>query len=248
MIIVLSPAKSLDYETPPHVKKHTIPDFVDDAAELIGGLRRLSPQQIATLMDISDPLARLNFQRYADWSEKFDTRNAKQAVLAFNGDVYEGFDAKSLSAADLPGVRDQLGHPGRTRRIRRPVADRARRELVERELDHTVVTAGRDRHPAVGPPGRGHHDLVRQGDREYDAVVVVGVLADQVDPSGRPPATVGRRTENILEGTHEPTFRKVSATSSGRVSLMNAPMPDSEPARYLILSLARRIDNTSRCR
>jgi hypothetical protein len=101
MIIVLSPAKSLDYETPPHVKKHTIPDFVDDAAELIGGLRRLSPQQIATLMDISDPLARLNFQRYADWSSQFDTRNAKQAVLAFNGDVYEGFDAKSLSAADL---------------------------------------------------------------------------------------------------------------------------------------------------
>ncbi|HEY3599669.1 MAG TPA: peroxide stress protein YaaA [Paraburkholderia sp.] len=101
MIIVLSPAKSLDYETPPHVKKHTIPDFVDDAAELIGGLRRLSPQQIATLMSISDPLAQLNFQRYADWSPTFDTRNAKQAVLAFNGDVYEGFDAKSLSAADL---------------------------------------------------------------------------------------------------------------------------------------------------
>ena len=101
MIIVLSPAKSLDYETPPHVKKHTIPDFVDDAAELIGGLRHLSPQQIGTLMDISDPLAQLNFQRYAEWSPKFDTRNAKQAVLAFNGDVYEGFDAKTLSSADL---------------------------------------------------------------------------------------------------------------------------------------------------
>jgi cytoplasmic iron level regulating protein YaaA (DUF328/UPF0246 family) len=101
MIIVLSPAKSLDYETPPHVKKHTIPDFVDDAAELIGGLRRLSPQQISTLMDISDPLAQLNFQRYAEWSTKFDTSNAKQAVLAFNGDVYEGLDAKTLSSADL---------------------------------------------------------------------------------------------------------------------------------------------------
>ncbi|MBP0593241.1 peroxide stress protein YaaA [Paraburkholderia sp. LEh10] len=101
MIIVLSPAKSLDYDTPPHVRKHTIPDFVDDAAELIGDLRRLSPQDIATLMDISDPLAHLNFQRYADWSPKFDTSNAKQAVLAFNGDVYEGFDAKSLSASDL---------------------------------------------------------------------------------------------------------------------------------------------------
>ncbi|QGZ54277.1 peroxide stress protein YaaA [Paraburkholderia acidiphila] len=101
MIIVLSPAKSLDYDTPAHVETHTIPDFVDDAAELIAGLRRLSPQQIGSLMSISDPLARLNFQRYADWSKQFSQTNAKQAVLAFNGDVYEGFDAKSLSLADL---------------------------------------------------------------------------------------------------------------------------------------------------
>lgn len=101
MIIVLSPAKSLDYETPPHVSKHTIPDFADDAAQLIDVLRHYSPQQLASLMDISDALAHLNFQRYADWSPRFNADNAKQAVLAFNGDVYEGFDAKSLSAADL---------------------------------------------------------------------------------------------------------------------------------------------------
>ncbi|MEM5423291.1 peroxide stress protein YaaA [Paraburkholderia ferrariae] len=101
MIIVLSPAKSLDYDTPAHIEAHTIPDFVDDAAELIAGLRRLSPQQIGSLMSISDPLARLNFQRYADWSKQFSQTNAKQAVLAFNGDVYEGFGAKSLSSADL---------------------------------------------------------------------------------------------------------------------------------------------------
>ncbi|WP_414442621.1 peroxide stress protein YaaA [Burkholderia sp. 22PA0106] len=101
MIIVLSPAKSLDYETPPHIPTHTLPDFVDEAAQLIDGLRKLSPQQIASLMDISDPLAHLNFQRYADWSRQFTTDNAKQAVLAFNGDVYEGFNARSLSAADL---------------------------------------------------------------------------------------------------------------------------------------------------
>jgi uncharacterized protein len=108
MIIVLSPAKSLDYETPPHVSKHTIPDFVDDAAELIGGLRQLSPQQIASLMDISDPLAQLNFQRYADWSPRFGKHNAKQAVLAFNGDVYEGFDARTLSAADLDYAQNHV--------------------------------------------------------------------------------------------------------------------------------------------
>lgn len=101
MIIVLSPAKSLDYETPAHVSKHTIPDFVDEATQLVEQLRGYSPQQLASLMDISDALARLNFQRYADWSPKFGTDNAKPAVLAFNGDVYEGFDAKTLSAADL---------------------------------------------------------------------------------------------------------------------------------------------------
>ncbi|MDR3098576.1 MAG: peroxide stress protein YaaA [Paraburkholderia sp.] len=101
MIIVLSPAKSLDYDTPAHIETHTIPDFVDDAAELIDGLRRLSPHQIGSLMSISDPLARLNFQRYADWSTHFSQTNAKQAVLAFNGDVYEGFDARSLTHADL---------------------------------------------------------------------------------------------------------------------------------------------------
>ena len=101
MIIVLSPAKSLDYETPAHVSKHTIPDFIDDAAQLVDELRRYSPQQIASLMDISDALAHLNFQRYAEWSPQFTKDNAKQSVLAFNGDVYEGFDAKSLSAADL---------------------------------------------------------------------------------------------------------------------------------------------------
>jgi cytoplasmic iron level regulating protein YaaA (DUF328/UPF0246 family) len=101
MIIVLSPAKSLDYETPPHVGKHTLPEFIDDAAELIEGLRQLSPQQIGSLMHISDPLAQLNFARYADWSTTFDAGNSKQAVLAFNGDVYEGFAAKSLTASDL---------------------------------------------------------------------------------------------------------------------------------------------------
>jgi cytoplasmic iron level regulating protein YaaA (DUF328/UPF0246 family) len=102
MIIVLSPAKSLDYDTPPHVGKHTLPDFIDESTELISQLRKLTPQQIGTLMSISDPLARLNYARYGDWSpKKFTPAHAKQAMLAFNGDVYEGFDAKSLSAGDL---------------------------------------------------------------------------------------------------------------------------------------------------
>ncbi len=101
MLIFLSPAKSLDYKTPPHVATYTQPVFLDRSQTLIDQLRALSPADIAKLMDLSDPLALLNFNRYADWSLPFTPDNAKQAVLAFDGDVYDGLAAKTLSAADL---------------------------------------------------------------------------------------------------------------------------------------------------
>jgi cytoplasmic iron level regulating protein YaaA (DUF328/UPF0246 family) len=101
MLILLSPAKSLDYKTPPHVATYTQPAFRDRSAALIGQLRALAPADIANLMSLSDQLALLNFNRYADWTLPFTPENAKQAVLAFDGDVYDGLAAKTLSAADL---------------------------------------------------------------------------------------------------------------------------------------------------
>ena len=101
MLFLLSPAKSLDYDTPPGDVPHTLPLFTQQASELIGLLRAYSPQQIAELMDLSDPLAGLNVARYQAWRPKFTAKNSKQAVLAFNGDVYEGLDAKTLKAEDL---------------------------------------------------------------------------------------------------------------------------------------------------
>ena len=101
MLIFLSPAKSLDYKTPPQVATHTQPAFLKQSETLIKQLRKLSPADIANLMDLSDPLALLNFNRYADWKLPFTPENAKQAVLAFDGDVYDGLAAKTLSAADL---------------------------------------------------------------------------------------------------------------------------------------------------
>ncbi|WP_306604484.1 peroxide stress protein YaaA [Azonexus sp.] len=101
MLIFLSPAKSLDYKTPAHVATHTQPAFLDRSAALIEQLRTLSPADIANLMDLSDPLALLNFNRYADWSLPFTPDSAKQAVLAFDGDVYDGLAAKTLAADDL---------------------------------------------------------------------------------------------------------------------------------------------------
>jgi cytoplasmic iron level regulating protein YaaA (DUF328/UPF0246 family) len=108
MLFLISPAKALDYETPPHVKTHTRPLFVEQASELVDVLRQKSPQQVAALMDLSDKLAALNVARYEAWRPTFTARNAKQAVLAFDGDVYGGLDARTLSAEDLDWLQEHL--------------------------------------------------------------------------------------------------------------------------------------------
>mgnify|MGYP000297438505 CR=1 FL=1 len=109
MLFLLSPAKSLDYETPAAGVPHTLPQFVPQSQALIEVLRQKSLQQIAELMDLSDALSALNVARYEAWTPKFTAKNAKQAVLAFNGDVYEGLDAKTLSAQDLDWAQNHVG-------------------------------------------------------------------------------------------------------------------------------------------
>ena len=108
MLFLLSPAKSLDYDTPVGEVPHTQPQFVKQSAALIGVLRQKSPQQIAELMHLSDPLAALNVARYQAWSTRFTAKNARQAVLAFNGDVYGGLDARTLRPDDLAWAQDHL--------------------------------------------------------------------------------------------------------------------------------------------
>ena len=108
MLFLLSPAKSLDYETPLPELPHTLPGFVPQSSELIEVLRKKSPAQIAELMDLSDKLAGLNAARYEAWAPEFTPHNSRQAALAFNGDVYEGLDAKTLSAAQLAWAQDRL--------------------------------------------------------------------------------------------------------------------------------------------
>lgn len=99
MLIVLSPAKSLDLETPPTTKLQSTPDFLDRSSQLIDVLRGYTPLQLGELMDLSDTLSALNVARYASWSR--DTREARQAIMTFNGDVYAGLDARSLKPKQL---------------------------------------------------------------------------------------------------------------------------------------------------
>ncbi len=108
MLIVLSPAKTLDYETPPQTRKATQPALLERSTRLVEDARKLSPEAIGALMGVSDKLAALNHQRFMNWGEPFTLDNAKQSVLAFKGDVYTGLDADSMKVADLDYAQKHL--------------------------------------------------------------------------------------------------------------------------------------------
>ena len=108
MLVLLSPAKSLDYATPLRGQAHTDPLFVKQSQQLIKVLRSYTPPQISELMDLSDTLAGLNVARYQAWRAKATPQNARQAVLAFDGDVYDGLNARSLDDADLEWAQAHL--------------------------------------------------------------------------------------------------------------------------------------------
>lgn len=108
MLTVISPAKTLDYDTPPVTERFTLPQYLDDSQELIQQLRDLSPAQISELMHLSDKLAGLNAARFGSWTPDFTPANAKQALLAFKGDVYTGLDAESLGEDDFSYAQQHL--------------------------------------------------------------------------------------------------------------------------------------------
>lgn len=101
MILVLSPSKTLDFETPPPSDSHTPPEFLAEAARLIAHLKPLSAVELARLMGISDKLAELNRLRFQNWAAPFTPENAKQALFAFKGDVYDGLQADDFDADDI---------------------------------------------------------------------------------------------------------------------------------------------------
>lgn len=108
MLIVISPAKKLDYDTPSATKKFTMPAYLDESERLIGILRQYSAMDLAELMHLSMNLAELNFDRYYSWKKDYGEKEAKQCLLAFKGDVYAGMDAESFNAKDLDFAQSHL--------------------------------------------------------------------------------------------------------------------------------------------
>jgi len=108
MLTVISPAKTLDFDTPPTTRKATQPQFLQRSAELVGDARAMSPQDIRALMGVSDKIAELNHARFMNWGTPFNLDNAKQSILAFKGDVYTGLEAETLSSAQLAFAQKHL--------------------------------------------------------------------------------------------------------------------------------------------
>ena len=108
MLTVISPAKTLDYETPATTRQATQPAFLSRASELVEDARRLTPGDIQSLMGVSESIANLNHERFMNWHPEFTPQNAKQALLAFKGDVYTGLAAETLDAKGLKFAQKHL--------------------------------------------------------------------------------------------------------------------------------------------
>jgi len=108
MLTVISPAKTLDFDTPPTTRKATQPQFLQRSAELVADARAMSPQDIRALMGVSEKIAELNHVRFMNWGTPFNLDNAKQSILAFKGDVYTGLEAQTLSSAQLNFAQKHL--------------------------------------------------------------------------------------------------------------------------------------------
>jgi cytoplasmic iron level regulating protein YaaA (DUF328/UPF0246 family) len=108
MLILLSPAKKLDYSNQSITENFTIPENLPQSEKLINALRKLQLREVCSLMDLSEDLGQLNVNRYASWKVDFTQGELKQAILAFNGEVYQGMDANHMSASDLEFAQNNL--------------------------------------------------------------------------------------------------------------------------------------------
>ncbi len=108
MLTVVSPAKSLDFDSRARTRRFTEPSFLEESAQLVGDLKKLTPEDLCDLMNISSNLGELNYQRYANWQTPFNLKNAKQAIFAFKGDVYIGLKAEQFGTAELNFAQKHL--------------------------------------------------------------------------------------------------------------------------------------------
>ncbi len=108
MLILLSPAKTLDFDTAPRTKQLTTPAFLDESEKLVDTLKKYKPKRLGKLMNISDALAELNVERFQTWQTPFPEGESRPTIQAFRGDVYLGLDADTMSLADIKRAQKHI--------------------------------------------------------------------------------------------------------------------------------------------
>jgi cytoplasmic iron level regulating protein YaaA (DUF328/UPF0246 family) len=200
MLYLLSPAKSLDYDTPvpPEVAaRATRPVFVDEAAALIDVLKARTPAEVASLMSLSDPLAQLNVARYAAWRPRFTDHNSKPAALAFDGDVYGGLDAKTLSPDELDWAQQHVVILSGLYGVLRPLD---RLQPYRLEMGTKLPTAGaRDLYGYWGDRIATYLNRRQPARRGADAPVVVNLASQEYFRAADRKALKARVVECVFE-------------------------------------------------
>lgn len=208
MLFLLSPAKTLDYDTPVPddiLAEATRPQYTDRAAGLIEVLRAKAPAQVASLMDLSDPLATLNVARYAAWRPRHTDRNSKPAVLAFDGDVYDGLQAKTLSLPDLRWAQQHLVILSGLYGLLRPLD---RLQPYRLEMGTALRTAhGRDLYTFWGDTLAQHLNRLQRGQR---APVVVNLASQEYSRAALRPALKARVVECVFEDWKDGGYKVIS--------------------------------------
>ena len=108
MLMIISPAKTLDFETPVTTESYSIPDYLENSAELVEIMKKKSLQDLVNMMQVSQKIAELNVERFKSWKLPFSPDNSRQALLAFKGDVYTGLDTATLSEEDFDYAQSHL--------------------------------------------------------------------------------------------------------------------------------------------
>ena len=232
MLFLISPAKSLDYDTPvPAGLPHTLPQFLPQSRQLIEVLRQKTPADIASLMSLSDKLASLNVARYEAWSDRFTADNSRQAVLAFNGDVYDGLQARSLSAEDLQWAQQHLAILSGLYGVLRPLD-----QLQPYRLEMGTRLAnpgGKDLYQFWGPQIADHLNQRLQADASPVVVNLAGVLQGRAAESTQGPGhrmCVRRLERRCLQDHQLPC--QAGPRSDGTLR-HHPPGPTAESARGL---------------
>jgi cytoplasmic iron level regulating protein YaaA (DUF328/UPF0246 family) len=207
MLFLISPAKTLDYDTPVPAalrKKASEPLFTDQAEQLIAVMRQKTPAQVATLMELSDALAALNVARYAAWQPGHTTANSKPAVLAFAGDVYDGLDAATLKTADFSWLQERLVILSGLYGALRPLD---RLQPYRLEMGTAVATPrGKDLYAWWGDTVAAYLNE-RQADE--DAPVVVNLASIEYARVALRPALKARVVECVFEDTQPDGSHKI---------------------------------------